>query len=256
KYNERKTLIKYLNTSHTGFNKALAHLIAKDLVIVHKGYISAKSKKCFGKSKYNVKFQFTEEDIIDPTKYKNKIFQCLCQNVAIRYGEIKKTGNLFPQRKKTFKSLQNHEFIQMQSSQYLTKLLQRNRYSIYRKQQKIRQNNDQIDWGYCIKQYPQFGQMFAKDPVFKGKTVLTDNGFRPKVKSKICFYDSPTNAYTDIMNKKEMGIIKPNQISYISEYRGVSVESSYWVINPNPIEYKFSIPCNFIIGGKDYFFKK
>lgn len=257
---EKVQLIKYLNTSHTAFNKALSHLIENNLIIVKSGYISAKGSKRIGKSKYNVKFQFNELELIDPIKYKNKIFQCLCQMSAIRYGKKKKVSCLFPQRKNDFNNYSNHEFIQQQSSSYLVKLLKRHKQTIYRNQAISRKTSNplkedcQLDWGYVVRHYPGFGMQFSKDITLKNYHEVTEMGFRPKEKSTLVYSDSIQEASLKMAEMQKSGIIKPNESCYIAE-GSCKTKKKYAIVNPMPISYKFSIPCKKIRSGLDLFFQ-
>lgn len=236
---QRKALVTALGTSVNAFEAAVEHLVEIGLARRAKNYVSFKSQTCI-KSKWNIRFQFTYKELCNPQTFKNKILRCQMQTIAAMYGKKKHRRNLFPQRTNDHVVNERCEFIQKQSASYIANVAGISQRGAQERLKRIRlEQTPELEWGYRTSDYRGFGTMYHKDEI--ALNDLTENGHKPKVKSKIKRFNTKAEA--------ESVKLELNNPKTIIAFKG----SNYGVFTVEAITWKLSIPCKGIDQSKDLF---
>jgi hypothetical protein len=239
---QRKQLVKVLNTSHTALAKAIAHLEQIGLAKTCKNYVTCKSQNHI-KSQFNVRFEFNLTELLDPQRFKNKLFRCRMQTIAAIYGQKKKKKNLFPCRTSDHTCTDGSEFIQRQSASYLAKMSNMCERNVQRRLTSIRkENTKELEWGYSTVDHRGFGTSYLKNkPSFHD---LTEAGHCPKEKAKIKRFHSFADAQQAAQATQD-ATVHVKQVGIM-----------YAVAKPKPITWKHSIPCKGIDTSRNVWWKK
>lgn len=216
KWNKRNHLVKSFTSSHTAVKKALFYLEKEGLIQIKNNWIECKGHKqlkhVLNKSvNFNVKFQFTDDLLFDRKSFTNHLFTIIFQSSAMIRGE-KKEDCINPLMK-----IKTDEFIQMQSSSYVSVMTERHRNTAYRRLKSIRNFKTK----YCQRNQRQ---------------GLTEAGYIPKEKSPLIASHSKEEL------KERLKILKQNNPELNGSYVMKTRHMSY-IITKNPsTKYGFYIP--------------
>lgn len=238
---DRKRLVMALGTSTGAFERALDHLTEIGLARRSRNYTEFVGQTRI-KSKWNIRFQFTYEELCNPQSFKNKLFRCQMQTIAAMYGQKKHKRNLFPQRKNDHTVNERCEFIQKQSASYIAKIAGISHRGAQERLKRIRvEQTPELEWGYRTSDYRGFGTMYHKDEI--ALNDLTTDGHKPKVKSKIRRFHTKAEA--------EAVKLELNNPKTIIAQKG----TTFGVFTVEAITWKLSIPCKALDQSKDLFWK-
>lgn len=247
KWNERKELVKVFNSSHTAIGKAIANLSERNLVKVRKGWIQAFGQRKLNRKTYNVRFKFTLDELLNRQRFTNKLFTCIYQTSAMLYGKkTKKEIVLFPQpnlysdsvtlqggieSKDSFPQTVKNEFIQKQSSSYLSKLTDRHNLTTYKRLKKIQKEN-----------------IFNPDPEVSfqknGVTVETVDGFLTDHFATVITSDTFEDGLARLKERKDV-----DPATYNNCFVKACRHGGYAIVKPVPTSYFYSVKFKKIFNG-------